>query len=139
MKVPSSLKSVALLLTVIAVVSYASACAQQGGIPSSTVTQMRDAIAKKGPGKVIVLDVRTAPELTSELGKLDGIVHIPLSELSSRVNELAKYKSSEIHVICRSGNRSVAATQILRQKGYTAFNVQGGMLSWRSTFGSVNK
>jgi rhodanese-related sulfurtransferase len=139
MKFHATLKALATLLAVTAVMTYASACAQQGGVPSSTVTQMRDAIAKKGPDKVVVLDVRTAPELTSQLGKLDGIIHIPLSALSSRVHELEKYKSAEIHVICRSGNRSVAATQLLRQKGYTAFNVQGGMLSWRGTFGVANK
>ncbi len=119
--------------------SFASACAQQGSVPSSTVVQLKEALSKKGKTKVVVVDVRTAPELTSQLGKLDNILHIPLGDLSSRAKELAAHKADDIYVICRSGNRSVAATQYLREQGYKAFNVQGGMIGWREKYGSANK
>ena len=119
--------------------SLATACAQQDGIPSVNVTQLRDAMKQKGKSKVVVLDVRTKPELTSPLGKLDGIVHIPLNELSVKLKELSANKSDEIYVICRSGNRSVGATQFLKQQGYNAFNVLGGMIAWREKFGSAGK
>ncbi len=116
-----------------------SACAQQQSVPASSVTQVHEGLAKKGKAKIIVLDVRTTPELTGSLGKLDNIVHIPLNDLSSRVKELSKYTSSEIHVICRSGNRSTGATEFLRKHGYNAFNVEGGMLAWRKKFGNAGK
>jgi rhodanese-related sulfurtransferase len=32
--------------------------------------------------------------------------------------------------VCRSGNRSGQATEILRQAGFDAHNMEGGMISW---------
>lgn len=80
---------------------------------------------------LVVLDVRTAAELSGELGKLPKVIHIPVQELSGRINELSKYKEKEIAVICRSGNRSRMATDILKKAGYNAKNVPGGMISYR--------
>ena len=80
---------------------------------------------------LVVLDVRTTEELSGSLGKLDGIVHIPIQQIEKRINELYKYKESEIAVICRSGNRSNTVTRILREKGFNAKNVLGGMSEYR--------
>ena len=72
-----------------------------------------------------VLDVRTPPEL--ELESVPGAVNIPLQELRERLNELPRDR--EIHIVCRSGQRSYYATRILNQKGFNARNISGGMLS----------
>jgi rhodanese-related sulfurtransferase len=87
--------------------------------------------AMKENPDLIILDVRTEPELTGYLGHLEGIVHIPVQELGQRVNELNKYKDKDIAVICRTGNRSDAATKFLRQQGFDAKNVLGGMVEYR--------
>lgn len=85
----------------------------------------------KNDSSLVVLDVRTNAELTGPLGKLDGIINIPVQKLEASVNELAKYKNKEIAVICRSGNRSLFATQFLIGKGFNAKNVLGGMIAFR--------
>jgi rhodanese-related sulfurtransferase len=72
-----------------------------------------------------VLDVRTPPEL--ELESVPGAVNIPLHELRERLNELPRDR--EIHIVCRSGQRSYYATRILNQKGFKARNISGGLLS----------
>jgi pyruvate/2-oxoglutarate dehydrogenase complex dihydrolipoamide dehydrogenase (E3) component/rhodanese-related sulfurtransferase len=72
-----------------------------------------------------VLDVRTPPEL--ELESVPGAVNIPLHELRERLDELARDR--EIHIVCRTGQRSYYATRILMQKGYKARNISGGMFS----------
>jgi rhodanese-related sulfurtransferase len=87
----------------------------------------------------IVLDVRTPEELTGELGKLDGVVNIPVQELSSRLDELNAHKDQSIYVICRSGNRSRKASDLLRSHGFRAINVDGGMRAWREAFGDRNR
>ncbi|PSQ98022.1 MAG: molybdenum cofactor biosynthesis protein MoeB, partial [Bacteroidetes bacterium SW_11_64_17] len=33
-------------------------------------------------------------------------------------------------VHCRSGGRSAKATELLREKGYDASNLEGGVLAW---------
>ncbi len=72
-----------------------------------------------------LLDVRSPDELAVE--SVPGAVNIPLPQLRTRLDELPRDR--EIHVICRSGQRAYYATRILLQKGFTARNLSGGMLS----------
>ena len=80
----------------------------------------------------VLLDVRTAPEFVGSTGHLKGAVLIPVQELESRMNELEPYRGRTIVVYCRVGARSRHATQILRDWGFTAFNMTGGMLQWNA-------
>ncbi len=75
---------------------------------------------------VILLDVREDDEFKA--GHIPGAEWIPLGQLSSRLDELPKDKT--IVAVCRSGNRSAQATELLRQNGFDAHNMQGGMNSW---------
>jgi NADPH-dependent 2,4-dienoyl-CoA reductase/sulfur reductase-like enzyme/rhodanese-related sulfurtransferase len=72
-----------------------------------------------------LLDVREQLEVTAQ--KVPGALHIPLGQLRARLSELPRDR--EIHVVCRSGQRSYIATRILLQHGFKAKNVSGGMLS----------
>lgn len=85
----------------------------------------------KDNSSLIVLDVRTEAELSGPLGHIPGVVHIPVDELQSRINELDQYKNNLIAVICRSGVRSERATNTLSKNGFNAKNVLGGMLEYR--------
>jgi rhodanese-related sulfurtransferase len=79
----------------------------------------------------IILDVRTPGELKGPLGQIDGVINIPLQQLGQRMDELKPHKDKEIAVICRSGNRSHYATEILKGEGYDAKNVLGGMIEYQ--------
>lgn len=82
---------------------------------------------------LVILDVRKPEELNGPLGKIDGVINIPVQELESRVGELDKYKDKEIAVICRTGHRSAIAARILLEHGFTNVeNVEGGMTAFRS-------
>jgi sulfur dioxygenase len=81
---------------------------------------------------LVILDVRTPEELKGPLGKIDGVINIPVQELGKRVDELDKYKGKEIAVICRTGHRSAKGTRILLDHGFTKVeNVEGGMTAFR--------
>jgi rhodanese-related sulfurtransferase len=95
-----------------------------------TVAELKSRL-DAGDTNLVVLDVRTADELKGELGSIPGIIHISLQELDKRANELDQHKDKEIAVICRSGNRSVTACNILRKAGHNVINVEGGMKAWR--------
>jgi len=105
-------------------------CAQ-----SESEISVRDLKEKiKADTNLVILDVRTPQELEGELGKIDGVINIPVQELESRIHELDQYKEKEIAVICRSGNRSGRAVRILQPLGFNAYNVLGGMIQWRKEF-----
>lgn len=104
------------------------ACAQQD---EEAVVSADSLISKlESDTSLVVLDVRTDAELTGPLGHIEGIVHIPIQELNQRLGELDQYKDREIAVVCRSGRRSGIATNILRDKGFNAKNVEGGMIEY---------
>ncbi len=92
-----------------------------------TVESLRARIKSEKP---IMIDVRTAGEYHGKLGHIDGSILIPLDELSQRMNELEKYKSEEIILVCRTGNQSGQATKFLNKNGFTALNMVGGMVNW---------
>jgi len=104
-------------------------CAQVDNKNSITVEQLRDEI--KANDNLIVLDVRNPSELKGPLGFIEGVVNIPVQDLKLRINELKEYKENDIAVICRSGNRSVTATNLLLENGFSAKNVLGGMNEYR--------
>lgn len=73
-----------------------------------------------------LLDVREVAEWIH--GHIAGTVNIPLGELADRLDEVARDRT--VIVICRSGNRSGLATQLLRSVGIDAYNMQGGSARW---------
>ncbi|MDO5018597.1 MAG: FAD-dependent oxidoreductase [Lagierella massiliensis] len=77
---------------------------------------------KENKEKYTLLDIRENPEVAS--GKLEGAVHIPLTELRNRVNELDKDKNYIAY--CAVGLRGYIAERILKHHGIKASNLVGG-------------
>ena len=84
---------------------------------------------KQNSGSVL-LDVRTFVERKEE--NIKGSLHIPLPEITSRANELMKFKNKEIICFCRTGSRSLSAAAKLKKHGFTVANLKGGMMQWNS-------
>jgi rhodanese-related sulfurtransferase len=73
-----------------------------------------------------LLDVRESDEW--DTGHAPDAIWIPLGDLGARQDELSSDRP--IVVVCRSGGRSAKATRALRQAGYDAMNLAGGMQAW---------
>lgn len=85
----------------------------------------RDLDSMKG---VVLLDVRTPKEFKQ--GHIPGAVHVPLTEIGSRIKKLRKDK--DIVVYCQSGNRSIWAIRRLIAMGYkNLYNLKGGYNAWK--------
>jgi rhodanese-related sulfurtransferase len=78
--------------------------------------------------ELFLLDVREPGEWHA--GHIEGSVHIPMSQLGLRQEELPTDRT--ILAVCRSGNRSGMVTQALQRAGYQAENLDGGVLAWLS-------
>jgi phage shock protein E len=86
-----------------------------------------EAYAKYKAG-TFLLDVRT-PEEWADF-HVPNTTFIPLEELADRLNELLR--DQEIVVVCRTGNRSQQARDILRQAGFSMVSsMAGGLTQWR--------
>ncbi|WKN46649.1 rhodanese-like domain-containing protein [Nocardioides sp. Arc9.136] len=72
------------------------------------------------------LDVREPAEYRE--GHLPGARNIPMSQLTARLDELDR--SRPVYVVCASGGRSSAMTDVLTAAGFDATNVAGGTSAW---------
>jgi len=75
---------------------------------------------------VTLLDVRTIAEYKE--GHLRDATLIPVQALSKNLGMLKTDKDKKILVYCRTGNRSVAASRILEEYGFTPVNIKGGII-----------
>jgi rhodanese-related sulfurtransferase len=90
-----------------------------------TVSQTYD----KWEAGTFILDVRTQQEW--EEYHIPGISLIPLNELQARLDEVPR--DQEVVIVCRSGNRSATARDILLAAGFeNATSMSGGMLQWQA-------
>jgi len=76
---------------------------------------------------VSLLDVRTIQEYKE--GHIRDATLIPVEALENNLGMLKQDKNKKIIVYCRTGSRSVAASRILEENGFTPINVKGGILS----------
>jgi rhodanese-related sulfurtransferase len=86
---------------------------------------------------VKLIDVRSEPEYTGDLGHIEGAVNIPVGNLAEEILGLDKTdaidKTLPIVTICRTHNRSPRAARMLRDVGFKDVSVlKGGMMAWNS-------
>ena len=74
----------------------------------------------------LLLDVRRDEEF--EAARIEGAVLIPLHELPGRLAELPK--GLPLVVVCHHGMRSAHAVHHLREAGFDALNLAGGIDAW---------
>ena len=78
----------------------------------------------------VLLDVRETNELAT--GKLPNAIHIPLSQLTDRVGELAKLTSRPVVIYCARGTRSRGAAAALAKAGFAGiYQLHGGLKAWK--------
>lgn len=77
-------------------------------------------------GEAVVLDVREDFELAR--ARVAGVLHIPMREIPVRLEEIPKGKP--VLVLCHHGARSSMVAKWLRESGWDAFNVAGGIDAW---------
>jgi len=86
---------------------------------------------------VSLLDVRTIAEYKE--GHLRESTLIPVQALSENLGMLKSDKNKKMIVYCRTGSRSVAASRILEENGFTPLNVKGGIIQLKAAGAEIIK
>ena len=81
----------------------------------------------------VLLDVREKQEWNA--GHAPTAKHLPLGRIAEAQRRLPA--KATVVVVCRSGNRSRQATSALREQGFNAVNLSGGMHSWAKAGGAI--
>jgi rhodanese-related sulfurtransferase len=80
-----------------------------------------------GDGGACLLDVREPAEFAA--GAIPGAINIPLSQLRADFARLPRDR--QIDVYCGVGQRGYYAVRFLRQNGFDARNLSGGIATYR--------
>jgi rhodanese-related sulfurtransferase len=107
------------------------------GVEKLTVHELTNRMSEKPP--LVLIDVRTPTEF--EAGHAKGAILVPLHELKKRLDEVKQLcPNGEVAVVCRSGNRSLSGTVVLKRAGLAhVYNVTGGMIQWEGQGYPVRK
>ncbi|MDB4898799.1 MAG: metallo-beta-lactamase family protein, partial [Gemmatimonadetes bacterium] len=85
------------------------------------------ALGASPPEHGSIVDVRSRSEW--QAGHLPGALHVPLPELTARMNELRGAGSLIVH--CQGGSRSAVAASVLQAAGFEEVtNLVGGFGAW---------
>jgi rhodanese-related sulfurtransferase len=86
---------------------------------------LREALRQAKP--LVVLDVRSAEEF--QAGHIGGAVNVPIATLEAHTAALPQ--EVEVVTVCSlGGRRSQGAAELLRQRGWHARPLAGGMAAW---------
>ncbi|MBE7659759.1 rhodanese-like domain-containing protein [Tenacibaculum finnmarkense] len=121
---------IALIFTV-----FPSCKSQENKIKNTTVAVLQKIIQTSK--KIQLLDVRTPEECSQGIIK-DAIM---INVFADDFDEIALKKLDKtmpVYIYCRSGRRSVAASERLKKQGFDVYNILGGYIDYQK-FTSTKK
>ena len=80
------------------------------------------AFAALDKNDITVVDVREPDEIL--VHPVGGAINVPFSAFPRGLDDIPREK--DVYVLCRTGDFSAEVAEILADRGYTAFNVEGG-------------
>ncbi|WP_346796999.1 rhodanese-like domain-containing protein [Halomonas sp. Bachu 37] len=115
----------AFLVVLAAWVAYEVRTGAVNAVTSSQATQL---INRED---AVIVDIREAKEFKT--GHIAGARNIPQSNLDSRMNELDKYKTHPVIIVCKHGQSAGAAQAKLAKAGFERVQkLKGGMAQWQA-------
>ena len=105
------------------------ACSQgESDAPEMSAGELSARMASEA--RPVILDVRTPKEYAA--GHLPGAINVPHKTLPGRLAEILAFRDREVVLYCERGKRSVMATAVTREAGFSSvWHLQGHMVGWR--------
>jgi rhodanese-related sulfurtransferase len=98
-----------------------------GSVPELSPEELAQGLRHAVPPQVI--DVRTSIEFRQ--GHILGAHHAPVHELAKTLSQLQLDPSIAVIAVCKSAHRSIPAVRLLRDRGFSAYQLAGGMDRWQ--------
>lgn len=100
-------------------------------VPEMSTATVIDALHSESPP--LLLDVREPYEWRQV--RIADALHIPMNSVPDRLDDLPHDRP--IVVLCAHGSRSFGVTYFLRERGFDARNLTGGITQWHIQGGPV--
>lgn len=102
-------------------------CNSQVEIKSISTLALKGLLDKDN---IQLIDVRTPKEIKQGFIKTAKFANYFDADFYKKATKQLD-KTKPVYLYCRSGNRSVKAAKILKEKGYQVINVLGGYNQWK--------
>ncbi|SEB98607.1 Rhodanese-related sulfurtransferase [Tenacibaculum sp. MAR_2009_124] len=80
--------------------------------------------------EIQLVDVRTPEECKN--GMINKAINIDVTSPDFEEKALRELKKdAPVYLYCRSGGRSIIAAEMLAEKGFEIYNLEGGYLNWK--------
>ena len=100
-------------------------------VPRVQVAALVAKLQAEGPGKIVLADVRSHGYYAAGAVRIPGSIRIEPSNLSAETKKLPKDKDMYLYCTCRSEATSASVAHLLREQGFNAFVIVGGLAAWR--------
>jgi rhodanese-related sulfurtransferase len=85
----------------------------------------------EGPGKILLADVRSYGYYSAAAVRIPGSIRIEPNNLSAEIKQFPRNKDMYLYCTCRGQTTSASVAHLLRQQGFSAFVIDGGLAAWR--------
>ena len=107
-----------------------------GRVPEVEAAELKTRLDQREPLQLI--DVRSPVEFAS--GHIACAVNVPINRLRSTLPTLTFDRNQPVIAICQTAHRSPPAVRLLKEAGFDARQLRGGMISWsRARFPTTEK
>jgi rhodanese-related sulfurtransferase len=97
-----------------------------GKVPEIEAVDLKARLDRREP--VQLIDVRTPGEFAS--GHIHSAINVPINQLRSALPAVKIERKQPVIAICQTAHRSPPAVRLLRQAGFAAQQLRGGMIAW---------
>jgi membrane protein DedA with SNARE-associated domain/rhodanese-related sulfurtransferase len=100
-------------------------------VPRVQVAELAAKLQAEGAAKVLVGDVRSHGYYSVGAVRIPGSIRIEPNNLTDEIKKFPRDKDMYLYCTCRSEATSASVAHLLRQQGFNAFVIIGGLAAWR--------
>jgi membrane protein DedA with SNARE-associated domain/rhodanese-related sulfurtransferase len=100
-------------------------------VPRVQVQALAAKLKAEGATKILVADVRSHGYYSTDSVRIPGAIRIEPSNLSAEIKQFPRDKDIYLYCTCRNELTSASVAHLLRQDGFSAFVLVGGLAAWR--------
>jgi|HubBroStandDraft_6_1064221.scaffolds.fasta_scaffold00913_6 membrane protein DedA with SNARE-associated domain/rhodanese-related sulfurtransferase len=100
-------------------------------VPRIQVQSLAAKLKAEGAAKILVADVRSHGYYSTDAVRIPGSIRIEPNNLSTEIRNFPRDRDIYLYCTCRNEMTSASVAHLLRQDGFSAFVIVGGLAAWR--------
>jgi membrane protein DedA with SNARE-associated domain/rhodanese-related sulfurtransferase len=100
-------------------------------VPRVQVMELAKKLQSEESAKILLVDVRSHGYYDSGAARMRGSIRIEPNNLSEEVAQLPRHKDIYLYCTCVREATSARVGHLLREQGFNAFVIVGGLAAWR--------